>query len=199
MYLRLVVSVFIIFIALTSTSAQNSYLVRMDASVVKNKIFLSWTTKAGFTCEDIYIEIANDTSNFKTAGIIYGICGDTAEKDYGYVIDSTFTNQLNYVRIKLGGFGYSETLAVRVISATNNLLIVPHPANYSSELFFNNPLQKKTIIQFYSITGQFVTQVETDKQFLKFQDLSLKSGTYFLIITKEKDAPQRGTCIYKEL
>jgi len=192
---------FLIFAILIPQKAFSQYpnIKRIDASVFKEKIILSWTTPAGFSCQDIYIELGKDSLNFKRVGTIFGICGDTTEKDYSFIIDTPHLNTTNFLRLELGGIGFSKTVALRVISAKNNVVVVPHPANKFSELYFDNPYRKKTKIAFYTLEGKLLSESSTASNLLKFDDLSLPEGTVIYVLKKEDETPIRGVLIIASL
>lgn len=181
------------------TYGQSSYLKHIKATVANEKIFISWTTKAGFTCQDIFIELGKDSLKFKKVGAIYGWCGVTTEKDYGFVIDSPFYNQLNFVRIKLGDIGYSEIVQLRVISVRNKVAVIPHPANANTELFFNNPFHKQTTITFYNSNGQIIHTLETSKSSILLGEYLTNSSLYLYILEQEGEPPIVGKLVYQQL
>ena len=61
----------------------NPFVKNFEAEAIDGKVFLTWTTRAGFTCQDIHIEVAGDSiEGYERRGTYFGICGDASEKDY---------------------------------------------------------------------------------------------------------------------
>ncbi len=192
---------YVILLCLPSAFVQytGAYNVK-DFSVTEfdGKIFMSWTTRAGFTCQDIYIQHSLDTNvGFNRVGAIYGVCGDTAEKKYSYIIEQPTYNQLNYVRIQLGTMGHSNVYSVLVIKPTSEALVLPHPATSQSTLFFDNGANKKLKIELYSMQGEIVSSITTIQNYLPLQDWAGTSQMLIYRIKSEDELIYFGKIIFR--
>jgi hypothetical protein len=179
--------------------AQSSHLKQIEASAYKEKIVLSWTTPAGFSCQDVHIELGTDSANLKRVGTIFGICGDTTEQHYSFIIDVPFLNQTNYLRVELGGVGFSQTISVLVIAAKKSVIIVPHPANSSTQFYFDNPFRKRVEINFYTTKGELLARTNTSLQVIDLVDLNLPNGQFIYEVIREEETPIRGLIVVSNL
>jgi len=91
-------TVYFIF-SLISAQAQNKYrpfVKNFKAGAIEGRVFLSWTTKAGFTCQDI--QVSGESVDYsETKGTYFGVCGDTTKKDYTFLLENPIRNALNYM------------------------------------------------------------------------------------------------------
>ncbi len=162
-----------------------SFLVSYNASTLGNKILVTWTTKSGFTCQDIHIELGSDTFNYTRVGTYYGICGDTSEKGYTYIIESPIKNKLNYIRIELGNYGYTHYESTLVIDVSKGVLVLPHPLNIESNLYFNNVAKEPVEAIFYSIKGDIIKQITTNKNYISLEQIARKRGVILYVLKSE--------------
>jgi hypothetical protein len=177
----------------------HAYIKHFSAQTSNGKLFLSWTTHAGFSCEDIEIELSEDSINFETKGIYYGTCGDYEERDYTYIVDEPYLNKTNYVRLNLGSFGNSFVINQFVLKLDNAVQIVPHPANSQSIFYFDNTSNQEVQIDIYSLQGEQVTSITTIDSQLKLVDFKLSKGLYVYAITYPKGSAIRGKFFFEEL
>ncbi len=154
------------------------YLKNFNLTASNGQLYLSWTTRPGFTCQDIHIELSKDSTNFNRVGTYFGLCGDTAEKHYTFIIEEPHFNTINYVRLELGNFGYSFVEAARVIKPSSELLVVPHPANRASVFYFTNDNKNLATINFYNLSGKLVRSVQTEGNSFGFGDLTCEDGIF---------------------
>lgn len=161
--LSLLSLVFLMLLSTLPSSAQideHSYVKNFKATYSNEKIYLSWSTEAGFTCQDIRIQLGSDTlSEFRTVGVIYGVCGsENEEVSYFYTIDDLYPNSNNYIRLELGNLGFSETLEQFVFVPQRKVTITPHPLKNRGYLRLENNSIEELKISFYSITGQLLNE-----------------------------------------
>ena len=182
-----------------NVSAQNEnhpFVKNFKAEAIEGRVFLSWTTKAGFTCQDIHIQLSGDSVDyFETKGTYFGICGDATEKDYSFILENPIYNTLNYLKLELGSYGYSYTISVRVIKAGNNVLVVPHPVASNSVLHFQNPLHERVQLDFYDRTGQFILTIESIDNKIAIGELSLPRGIVFYHLRGSGNLNKRGRLV----
>ncbi|NNJ55663.1 MAG: hypothetical protein HKP14_06005 [Bacteroidia bacterium] len=159
------------------------YVKKLNATAVDGKLFITWTTHAGFSCQDIHIELSTDSINFTRKGTYFGLCGDTAEKDYSYLIEDPFLNTTNYIRLELGNFGYSYVISEDVIYVENDVIIVPHPVTNESNMIFSNPLREEISASFYNRNGKLIYQISTKEDRISLAEIPKKHGiiVYYLV------------------
>ncbi|MBR9859498.1 hypothetical protein GYB22_01850 [bacterium] len=144
-----------------SAQDMHPYIKNFKARSINGKLLVTWTTKPGFSCTDIAVQISKDSSTYKTGAIYFGICGDFDEKDYSLTVDSPFLNTKNYLRLDLGNFGYSYVISQTVI-LVNEAKVIPHPLQNESTLYFKNNLREKAEIRIYSTDGQLLSETLTE-------------------------------------
>jgi hypothetical protein len=147
------------------------YVKDFKASSTNGQLHISWTTRPGFTCQDIHIELSKDSANFTRVGTYFGLCGDTAEKHYTFTVNEPYHNTVNYIRLELGNFGYSYIISEQVIKVSNDVLIIPHPANLTSKFYFNNEAKSLATIKFYNTSGSLIFETTTQESSFSLQDL----------------------------
>ena len=183
----------IIYFSSQAQDEYNPYVTSFRAAAVDGKLYLSWKTKAGFTCQDIHIEVSLDSvSGFERRGTYYGICGDTAERYYTYVLDNPIINALNYVKLELGNIGYSNTLNVIVLQAIDDVFVVPHPIETNSVLHFTNPEKATFVLNLYDALGRVILMLETNNQEINIGRYTLPQGFVYYDLYSEANRGYRG-------
>lgn len=85
----------------SSAQGDNPYVKSFTAEAIDDKVYLNWTTGAGFTCQDIHILVSTDSlDGYEKKGTYFGVCGDASEKDYSYVLEEPIPNRLNFIRLE---------------------------------------------------------------------------------------------------
>lgn len=168
------------------------YVKNMNATAVDGKLFITWTTHAGFTCQDIHIELSTDSISFERKGTYFGICGDTAEKDYSYLIEEPFLNTTNYIRLELGNYGYSYVISEDVIYVENGVLVLPHPITSQSEMVFSNPLREEITASFYNLNGELIYQTITKSDNILMAEVPKNHGMLIYHLIGENKFNFRG-------
>jgi hypothetical protein len=192
---KLLLSVATVFIFCISASAQvySPYVKDLKAQAIDGKIYMSWTTRAGFTCTDIHIAVSRDsTAGFQRKGTYFGVCGDTSEKDYTYVLENPHHNALNYLKLELGNYGYSYVISELVIYVQNEVLVLPHPAIASSILHFQNRSNSEVGILLYASDGTLLKSIKTIGKSIHLSDFNLPVGFVVYEIRRENTAAVRG-------
>ena len=192
---KLLLSVATVFIFCISASAQvySPYVKDLKAQAIDGKIYMSWTTRAGFTCTDIHIEVSRDsTAGFQRKGTYFGVCGDTSEKNYTYVLEYPHNNTLNYLKLELGNYGYSYMISELVIYVQNEVLVLPYPAIASSILHFQNRSNSEVEIFLYASVGTLIKTIKTVGKSIRLSDVNLPIGFVVYEIRNENTAAVRG-------
>lgn len=183
----------LLFNSIATAQEYSPYVKDFKAQAIDGKICLSWTTRAGFTCTDIHIEVSRDSvQGFERKGTYFGICGDASEKDYTYVLDQPHYNTLNYLKLELGNYGYSYVISELVIYVQNEVLILPHPATASSVIHFKNKTNDEVELVFYSPAGKLITTIKTIDEYIKLSDVILPRGFITYELRKNDSVPIRG-------
>ena len=176
----------------------NPYSTSFSATAIDGKLYLSWKTRAGFTCQDIHIEVSRDSiSGFERRGTYYGIYGDTSERYYSYVLDNPILNALNYVKLELGNIGYSNTISVVVVKAIQEVFVVPHPVESNSILHFKNKEKASYVLKMYNALGQVILTTETNDEEIDIGRYSLPQGLVYYDLYTERKKGYRGKLLVK--
>lgn len=192
---------FLAYFALSiSVNAQiDQYLTDYQVSNENGAVLITWTTSAGFTCEDIKIQSSTDSNQLETIYTYPGICGSEqkAEK-YTYLFREVVYNQPNYFKIDLGSYGVSDILSINIIEVDGlNPKVYPNPATHLSTLIFSNANKEEAIINVYNGSGEIcVPPLSTREDSVKIESLNLDSpGLYFYTI-EIKGILRRGKFLF---
>ena len=199
--IRIALLVLISGLAYFSSLAQeeyNPYATSFAATAIDGKLYLSWKTRAGFTCQDIHIEVSRDSvSGFERRGTYYGICGDSSERYYSYVLNNPILNARNYVKLELGNIGYSNTISVVVVKATQEIFVVPHPVESHSILHFKNKEKETFILKLYDAIGQIILTTKTNDEEISIGSYSLPQGFIYYDLYADRFQRYRGKLLVK--
>ena len=169
-----------LFSMLSNAQSSNPFVKNFTAEAIDGKLFITWTTRAGFTCQDIHIEVSKDSmEGFERRGTYFGICGDASEKDYSYILENPNRNSLNYLRLELGNYGHSNVISIQVISAVNEVLITPNPATPNTTIHFENRVNETVQIDFFSSTGQLIHSATTRDNKIQLAGIPLPKGIVY--------------------
>lgn len=169
-------------------SAQEHQLLdHFIAAELNGKVLLSWRITKGSTCNGIQIYRSVNGQNFEEIGEISGVCGSSLESvTYNFTDENPVKNKTNAYRLELGGYGLSEVLKKEVIDVqTNGYQIRPHPVSGTSKLYFNNPKYQPHVVTIYTLTGQTVTTLTTQVNFLEINASGHPAGIYLFTIQNE--------------
>lgn len=193
---RLIAASILLCLYTSSALAQNTYdlyVRNLNAESIDGKLYVTWTTRAGFSCQDIHVEVSTDSINdYKKIATYYGLCGDTSEKNYRLLVTNPIPNRLNYVRLQLGIFGHSYFVSERVIKVKNEVVILPHPLVQSSKLFFDNSLKQETTLELVNTKGVIVHTESTLDDFFTLHRDGLATGFYLYMLRQDGIIVQRG-------
>lgn len=156
-------------------------------SLSGNKVYLTWTIKAGNTCNGIGIERSTDTVNYSLIGNVEGICGNVSfPTQYSFTDEAPIVNTLNYYRLNLGGSGFSQFVSVEVFDFSDvGFLILPQPVSQTSRILFANDSGFTCLLNVYSLTGDLVYSESTNLDHFVIDETKLENGEYFFQITAE--------------
>lgn len=165
--------------------AQNESVIgNFIGSELNGKVLLTWTVKAGNTCNGIQVLRGTDSLNFVPIGSIEGICGSIQENvPYEFTDVSPEKNALNYYRLLLGGVGYSKIISVDIVDISeNNYLLRPNPIVDTSELHFKNDAANEIVIRVYNEMGSEVKKYITLEEMILLDRRDYQKGIFFFII-----------------
>lgn len=171
----------IIFLFLSSIAIAepyNQYIKNLKAVAFESKLLVSWTTKSGFSCQDIVVQLSTDSVTFEDKAIYYGICGDTAERNYSIVIQNPFVNKLNYVRLNLGSYGTTFHVA-EWVTELHQISIYPNPLTVESILFLDNEKGENLSIALIKANGQTISSFNTSSSEIKLWSYLKTKGLYY--------------------
>lgn len=160
--------------------AADSYLSSFFTVVQENNVQVNWVTKAGFSCEDIIIEISSDTKNFETFYVWPGTCGgEHREESYTYLMRGLKTGN-GYVRLNLGLYGKSSFDSFFIEPKVQSVLIYPHPAGPQSIMLINNIENEPVKCSFYNQYGlQLLPSIEFKDNKIDLNNFPFGPGVYF--------------------
>lgn len=170
-----------------SFSQAEDFLDNFQASVINDKVFLTWTIKSGNTCQGIEILRSTDTVNFEIIGTVEGVCGSVTEaKHYSFTDYIPVWNAVNTYKLNLGGAGFSQTVSVELIDVSDKgYAITPHPLSSSSKIHFKNDSGSLVTVRFYSLTGVLLLTETSNSNFIEVTSESLIIGEFLFTISSE--------------
>jgi hypothetical protein len=124
-----------------NVSAQKAVRLFEAQRISDQQIQLNWTTSAGITCQDLFIERSTNKIDFEEVYRHSGVCGSSDEEISYFWIDETPLPGISYYRL-LESFGlYKDTVEVFNPSGNSEIFIFPNPASDWIKIYFNkNPL-----------------------------------------------------------
>jgi hypothetical protein len=151
------------------TAQDAAEVVAFKAEELNGKVKLSWTIKAGGTCNGIGIQRAVEGGGFVQVGSLEGVCGNLSFPTfYEYTDAEPVENRINTYRLDLGGSGFSDTVSIEVIVlGKDNYLIFGNPLESKSRLFFRNDTAAEISIQFYTLNGELDLEYTTNAKWIE--------------------------------
>jgi len=172
-----------------STNAQDHpYLERFQAAEVDGMVVLSWTLKAGNTCNGVQIQRSVGSSSFEQIGEIPGVCGSIDDDvDYVFLDSLPVLNIPNRYRLELGNEGISQVIEIQITGLRNNdHQIRPHPVSQRSVLLFKNDKRQKMILQLTDMNGKRVQEAVTDVEHFTLERTEFSAGVYLFTIRDQR-------------
>jgi hypothetical protein len=168
-----------------SSYAQEPVLGEFGISNSDGTVTLSWTILAGATCNGIEIYHSTDTLNPQLIGKIYGVCGNiTQPQSYAYTDPAPIPNHINYYWLKLGGFVFSNRIAIEIIDISHGgYQLRPNPVRSEARLYFDNHPRDSYQLTVYDMRGTVVAGMTTRDNHFDWSADDAPAGTYLFTIT----------------
>jgi len=170
-------------LVLDCTAQVHPFLERFQAAEVEGMVVLSWTLKAGNTCNGVQIQRSAGSSSFEEIGEIPGVCGSVDDDvDYIFLDSLPVLNTPNRYRLELGNEGISQVIEIQINGLRNNdYQIRPHPVSQRSVLLFKNDQRQKLTLQFTDMNGKLVHEAATERDTFTIDRNDFSAG--FLLFT----------------
>lgn len=154
------------------------FLKNFSATLYEKQVYLEWTTRIGFSCEDVVIEHTTDTLNFKSIYTWPGICGNqTREEQYLYILEDLGSGR-NYFRLDLGLSGKSQVIFVDVTPHSGAARVVPNPMAKEGVLYWNNSDNSEFTLQILNYQGGIIFRAISTQNSFNLSDIQLQPGVY---------------------
>jgi len=174
--------------------AQNE-LLSFSGVQVSDHVQLTFTMRAGITCNGLVIEHSSSPAGFTEAGNIPGVCGSASEDlTYTFNDNMPLVNGVNYYRLNLGNLGYSDVIQVDFFRYDENGIVVfPNPATDEAVIYFLNPAKGEHTVMIYDATGKRKKKFITRADKIRLERGSFNSGVFFIEIFRNSDRKIVGT------
>ena len=185
-------TILLIVFAFRMEAQQSLFLGYFSVVQNNNNLFAEWMTLPGVTCQDLKLQHSANRENFTTIYIIPGVCGHSSTSvTYTYEHEDPRINQLNYYRLDMGTYGFSDTLCIQHVQ--DGLAIFPQPSYGSTYILYENPANIPFELTIFDINGKPVLK-KTNSAGVMFQlaDQEIPSGAYLFIIQNLKDGEKRS-------
>lgn len=187
----------VFFVSVSASMAQDAAeVIAFKAEEFNGKVKLTWTIKAGGTCNGIGIQRRLDGTAFAEVGTLEGVCGNLSfPTNYEYTDLEPVLNRVNFYRLDLGGSGFSDTVSVEVIHlGKDNYVIFGNPLNETGTLYFRNDTSASVLVQFMSLDGKPEVEYRTNERsiILKRSDFGSSGLRIFRISSDASDTVVEG-------
>lgn len=164
----------------TGMAQDHPYLERFQAVEVEGRVFLSWTLRAGNTCNGVQIQRSVGSLSFVQIGEIPGVCGSINDDvDYTFFDSLPVPQSLNNYRLELGSEGVSQIISIQLSGIPpNGYQIRPHPVIDRSELLFKNERRQNHLLQLFDMNGKTVLETSNQDQKFILHRHELSAGVY---------------------
>lgn len=174
-----------IYTSISIINAQ-SVLNYFNAQVLNAQVVLNWEVRFGNTCDGIEIQHSTDSISFVEIGEIAGVCGSKIENiAYQFIHPFPQKNRLNYYRLGLGGFGYSELETVEVLDFKNGYILRPNPIQEKVQISFEKDLGKFRL-QIINLQGRRVLDTQEQGASIHVNTFDWPPGIYLFAIQSNK-------------
>jgi hypothetical protein len=184
--LKIISLFFIFFTILPNVSAQtaDNILSKFFAVQQEDEILLRWTIIAGNTCEDTYVERSLDGIQYERIGLISGVCGSPDQSvTYDFYDTMPAPNRINYYRLELGLYGYSQPQSTEYIVLNDQgYSIQPNPMADRTRIIFRNPMEEEFRFLLYDMSGKSVMDFTTYEDRITLYRQEFNSGVYVFIL-----------------
>ena len=178
-----------------ATAQKNQALGGFAGAQIKDSVYLAFTLKGGYTCNGIVIQRSSDSVSFTSIGDIQGVCGSPVlEVDFDYYDTAPMNNTVNYYRLDLGNYGYSEVLEVyfKRLNA-QGFVMSSNPCSSPCILYFENPLNKELQVQLFSHSGALLLNETIRGSTFDFNGHALATGLYRYLLTGNGELKSAGS------
>lgn len=168
-------------------NAQNE-LENFSGIQIKNFIYLTFTLKAGITCNGLVIERSSDSTGFTEVGNIAGVCGSSSSSEtYTFEDYSPLKNGPNYYRLNLGNFGYSKSIVVNFFSfQEEGVFVYPNPVVSQSTFYFKNPEREDHTLFIYDEKGKIKKTIPFKDEIMLLKSEEFNKGYFYYQLINDK-------------
>lgn len=194
--LRIILFLFVL--PFLCASQDHPYLDRFQATEVDGKVFLSWTLKAGNTCNGVQILRATYGQSFQLIGEIPGVCGSVSEDvDYTFFDSSPVPLAINHYRLELGNDGFSQIVSIQINGLPSvGYQVRPHPVSAISLLLFENDTRQLHSLLLSNLHGQVIIRSETVEDHFIIDRQDFSAGIYlFALLDSDKRVVNSGKIV----
>lgn len=176
-----------------------TFISDLELVEVNDGVFVNWTIDSGYTCQGVDVLHSIDGNNFDEVGHIFGVCGSlTKPVAYSFLHEDPIENEVNYYRLKINGYGYSEILNIFILKVPDEgVLIYPNPVVQNTVRFkFNNPNAQQLYIQIIDSNGKISWEGSSTQSEIELDVSNLIKGVYKVRVISEEELNQKhGTLI----
>ena len=163
-----------------------------------NRVVVSWTIKAGNSCNGITIYRSNDDFNWSQIGRIDGVCGDMSESmSYIHVDNDPAWGQKSYYRLELGFEGFSASISIFLFDPKDKLILNgSNPVRDFIIATINDDGSPHYRVALYHADGRLIYILNNIYQNINIDVFQLASGLYFLSLYNNRNELLQTRKIY---
>jgi hypothetical protein len=171
---------FILLLCVSMKLSAQKAVRQFEAKRISDKqIQLNWTTVAGLTCQDLFIERSSNNIDFEEVYRHSGVCGSSNEEISYFWIDVAPLPGLSYYRL-LESFGlYKDTVEVFNPSGNSEIFVFPNPASDQVQIYFGSKPLDTIQLLIWNVEGKLVKETTLEEQSNTLYINNLKDGLYF--------------------
>ena len=178
-----------------------------SASVVDNKVQLSWITETETNNMGFEIQ-RKDVNEYTTVGFVEGKINSTTRQNYSYldagIVSGKYIYRLKQIDLD-GTSHYSNTIEVDLSKPVDFTLSqnYPNPFNPSTTINYSLPFESNVKITIFNLLGEVVKELINSGQqsgyhSVSFNAIDLSSGIYFYAISASSiDGQQKFDSVRK--
>ncbi len=177
--MKILVKISLLFWCGFTAIAQNDGIPYLDFSLSNSgsSALVTWTVKAGNTCQDVQVWRGTDSLNLKEVFAYAGICGDDdSSKVYSYTDNPPVTGITYYYRIVI----ITDRTQVKkvLIPPSEGLSVYPNPATEKLNLVYS-PQNNLLSIEIFDSKGNAVNILNKPENFTQLNVSDWPSGVYY--------------------
>lgn len=169
--------------------AQNEIVLDyFEANQNQEEVLLKWAISKGSVCNGITITRSSDSLFFSPIGRIEGVCGSPdAQQPYSFVDETPLKNQINYYKLELGSYDFSEVVSLKVIDKNGkDFEVIPNPIQDEGRIYFDNPNYEDFQIEIYHINGSLIRSQASQENYFDIESLYFSAGLYIFHLSNSK-------------